>query len=146
MSALGDFFKEVADAIRSKTGKTEPIKPIDFPLEILGIQSGGSGGSSSTDVASISITTPNKYYSIGYKTYVNGVFGYQTAPNFAFNLTSFTANNCCVGSELYLQVTDLNYMSVRTVTVTGDIEVCANKSDCVVIKATSSNGGTVKIS
>lgn len=49
MSALGDFFKEVADAIRTKKGTTDTIVPINFPAEILSIETGGSGGSSGTD-------------------------------------------------------------------------------------------------
>ena len=42
MSALGDFFKEVADAIRSKKGTTDIIVPIDFPQEILSIETGAT--------------------------------------------------------------------------------------------------------
>ena len=45
-TTLGEVFKSTADAIRSKTGKTDKIKPIDFAKEIEGI-SVGSGVSGS---------------------------------------------------------------------------------------------------
>ena len=40
MSVQGEKLKEIADAIRSKTGKTEQIKASDFATEILNIQAG----------------------------------------------------------------------------------------------------------
>lgn len=45
---LRKFLKDIADAIREKTGKSELIKPVDFAEEIRGITAGGgeSGGSS----------------------------------------------------------------------------------------------------
>lgn len=48
MSTLNEVMNEIADAIREKTGKSEPIAPIDFATEIKGITAGGgdapSGG------------------------------------------------------------------------------------------------------
>lgn len=38
---LGDFLKDVADSIRTKTGTTEPINAQDFSTKILQIPSGG---------------------------------------------------------------------------------------------------------
>lgn len=39
---LSDIFQDIADAIRSKTGKSESIYPVDMASEIEGIESGGS--------------------------------------------------------------------------------------------------------
>ena len=39
--ALTDFFTQIANAIRSKDGTTEPIVATDFPQRILDIPSGG---------------------------------------------------------------------------------------------------------
>jgi hypothetical protein len=40
-NALGTLFGDIANAIRSKTGDTATMKPIDFPTKILGIEVGG---------------------------------------------------------------------------------------------------------
>lgn len=45
MSALSDLFQDIADAIRTKTGNTGTMKPIDFPNAISNIEAGGGGGS-----------------------------------------------------------------------------------------------------
>lgn len=41
--SLTSIFQDIADAIRSKTGKSESIYPVDMASEIEGIESGGSG-------------------------------------------------------------------------------------------------------
>ena len=41
---LRKFLKDIADAIREKTGKSELIKPVDFATEIKGITAGGGQG------------------------------------------------------------------------------------------------------
>ena len=41
---LTNNYSDIADAIRTKTGKLATIKPKDFDTEILSIESGGSGG------------------------------------------------------------------------------------------------------
>lgn len=46
-NSLSELFKATADAIRGKTGGTEPIVANDFPAAIKGISGGGSG--SATD-------------------------------------------------------------------------------------------------
>ena len=42
---LRKFLKDIADAIREKTGKSELIKPVDFAEEIRGITAGGGESS-----------------------------------------------------------------------------------------------------
>lgn len=41
-NVLGTLFGDIANAIRSKTGDTAKMKPIDFPTKILGIEVGGA--------------------------------------------------------------------------------------------------------
>ena len=41
MQKFENFLKDIADAIREKTGKSELIKPVDFATEIKGITAGG---------------------------------------------------------------------------------------------------------
>jgi hypothetical protein len=43
-NVLGELFQDIADAIREKTGGSGTMKPMDFPLAIAGIETGGSGG------------------------------------------------------------------------------------------------------
>lgn len=47
-TALKTLFGDIANAIRSKTGDTATMKPIDFPTKILGIEVGG--GATETDI------------------------------------------------------------------------------------------------
>ena len=62
--ALTDFFTQIANAIRSKDGTTEPIVATDFPQRILDIPSGGASSdirlatgtfTPSADVSSVEI-------------------------------------------------------------------------------------------
>lgn len=46
-NVLGELFQDIADAIRSKTGSTDTLKPNEFPAAIKGIT---TGGGSSADV------------------------------------------------------------------------------------------------
>ena len=41
-NVLGTLFGDIADAIRSKTGDTASMKPMDFPSKIMEIEGGGS--------------------------------------------------------------------------------------------------------
>jgi hypothetical protein len=42
-NALGNLFREIAEAIRAKTGGSDKMSPKDFPAQISGIQAGGGG-------------------------------------------------------------------------------------------------------
>lgn len=44
-NVLGELFQNIADAIRSKTGSTDTLKPNQFPEAIEGITAGGGGSS-----------------------------------------------------------------------------------------------------
>lgn len=44
-NVLGELFQDIADAIRSKTGSTDTLKPNQFPEAIEGITAGGGGSS-----------------------------------------------------------------------------------------------------
>lgn len=52
MSVLGDLFQEIADAIRTKTGETDKIAPLNFPDEILSIVVGESSDGDSDGTGS----------------------------------------------------------------------------------------------
>lgn len=148
MSALKNFMTRLANVYRTATGSTDKIVASTIPdlyEELLENFSGGGSGGESTDVASIKITLPHKYYSIGYKMIWEGAYDYQTMPMFIWNTTTFSGTSIVVGSELYLQVTDTNYMSKKTVTVPDGVELCANKSDCIVLKPTKPGDFTVTI-
>lgn len=54
-NALGKLFADIADAIRSKTGETGKMKPMEFPTEILSI----AGGSSNVRVNMGRVTISN---------------------------------------------------------------------------------------
>ena len=43
-NALGTLFKDIANAIREKSGETSAMKPAEFPDKIAAIEGGGSGG------------------------------------------------------------------------------------------------------
>ena len=44
-NVLGELFQNIANAIRSKTGSTDTLKPNEFPAAIEGITTGGGGSS-----------------------------------------------------------------------------------------------------
>lgn len=55
-NALGTLFGDIANAIRSKTGKEGTMKPIEFPSEILNITVGSSNFRATSGI----ITTSNE--------------------------------------------------------------------------------------
>ena len=66
--SLTSIFQDIADAIRTKTGKSESIYPVDMASEIEGISSGNNGTitinvRSGTRVASSLSLTTNVYES-----------------------------------------------------------------------------------
>ena len=46
-NVLGELFRNIAAAIREKTGDTATMKPADFPAKIISIEAGGGGGGGS---------------------------------------------------------------------------------------------------
>lgn len=81
--ALTDFLTQIADAIRSKDGTTEPIVATDFPKRILDIP---SGGGSSIKVATGTIV-PSEDVRILWSQYASYYYeiehGLGVVPNFA---------------------------------------------------------------
>lgn len=64
MSALSDLFQDIANAIRTKTGSTDSMKPAAFPENILAIEAGGGSGGGSFDGLMFEFGkwgTPNNY-------------------------------------------------------------------------------------
>ena len=43
-NVLSTLFQDIVNAIRSKNGDTDKMKPIDFPEAIFSIEGGGSSG------------------------------------------------------------------------------------------------------
>lgn len=64
MSKLTDFFKSIADAIRSKTGETGSIAASDFPAKIVSIETG---------VDTSDATATESDISVGKTAYADGV-------------------------------------------------------------------------
>ena len=65
IDTLANFLTDVSTAIKSKTGKTDPITPANFDTEINSI-SVGSGGSNGSDVSGTPNNLPKGYTPIEY--------------------------------------------------------------------------------
>lgn len=61
-NALGELFQDIADAIRSKTGGTDTLKPNQFPSAIEGITTGGGEGEKPFDCHSVTFVYGDKSY------------------------------------------------------------------------------------
>ena len=99
--ALTDFLTQIANAIRSKDGTTEPIVATDFPQRILDIPSGGISSdirlATGTFTPSADVTT------------VEIEHGLSAIPNFsivfaivdtAFGVNGYITMNCCVDLDI----------------------------------------------
>lgn len=69
---LNEVMQETADAIREKTGKSEPIAPIDFATEIKGITAGGGSTIKYLDVSGLEDKTTITAYCLLVKTNAMG--------------------------------------------------------------------------
>ena len=99
--ALTDFFTQIANAIRSKDGTTEPIVATDFPQRILDIPSGGVS-------SDIRLATGTFTPSADVKT-VEIEHGLSAMPNFsivfaivdsAFGGNGYITISCCVNADI----------------------------------------------
>lgn len=61
-NVLGELFQDIADAIRSKTGSTDTLKPNEFPAAIEGITAGGGEGEKPFDCHSVTFVYDDKSY------------------------------------------------------------------------------------
>lgn len=61
-NVLGELFQNIADAIRSKTGSTDKLKPNEFPAAIEGITAGGGEGEKPFDCHSVTFVYGDKSY------------------------------------------------------------------------------------
>lgn len=61
-NVLGELFQNIADAIRSKTGSTDTLKPNQFPGAIEGITAGGGEGEKPFDCHSVTFVYGDKSY------------------------------------------------------------------------------------
>lgn len=146
MSALGDFFKEVADAIRSKTGKTDTIVPINFPAEILAIETGGSGGELKKS-GTINCAYPSNTYQIVFQSLESdGTISYNGFPMYAINgNTTCGCNNVVIGTDIYFVCVSQSKLKYRNVVVSDGLEVIRNGQDFVVVRVNTEGTGTITI-
>lgn len=138
MSALGNFFKEVADAIRTKTGKTNGIAPINFPQEILSIETG------ITPSGQLEITENGTHDVTSYATVVINVTASESDPE-VLNIKYTIPQNVAVistKSESNDGYPLCQYPISSTVTLIGTF---VNKGECILLMPTSTSM-TLKIS
>lgn len=61
--SLSSIFQDIADAIRTKTGKTESIYPVDMASEIEGISSGTQNTKVTAGITNKLVLSSNVYES-----------------------------------------------------------------------------------
>lgn len=88
---LQDFLTNVANAIRTKTGATEPINAQNFSTEILNIQTGGGGGNTLKNLLDATKSTYLLFYQ-----YKGVSVDDLIQPNDTENVTNMTStfSNC----------------------------------------------------
>lgn len=98
--ALTDFFTQIANAIRSKDGTTEPIVAIDFPQRILDIPSGGVSSdirlATGTFTPSADVTTVEIEHGLSAKPNFSIVFAIVDS---AMGDNSHITASCCVNFD-----------------------------------------------
>ena len=121
--ALTDFFTQIANAIRSKDGTTEPIVATDFPQRILDIPSGGGGGSSDTKVATGTIILSEDrriVWSQYASQYMEIEHGLGVTPNFAlmYDADYTTVDNYPTYSGAFVNLYDLGIEPYKSAGIT----------------------------
>lgn len=95
---LQDFLTDVANAIRTKTGTTQPINAQNFSTEILNIQTGGGGNT----LKNLLDATKSAYYLFyDYKgTSVDGLIAYDDTENVTTVASMFDHNTNLINAPL----------------------------------------------
>ena len=128
--SLTDFFTQIANAIRSKDGSTDPILATNFPQRILDIPSGSGGGSSDIKVATGTIVLSEDrriVWSQYASQYMEIEHGLGVAPNFAlmYDADFTTKDNYPAYNRAFIKLADVGlepYMSAtidRTYSTSG---------------------------
>ena len=120
--ALTDFLTQIANAIRSKDGTTEPIVATDFPQRILDIPSGGGGGSSDTKVATGTIILSEDrriVWSQYASKYMEIEHGLGVVPNFAlmYDADFTTSDNYPAYTGAFIKITDVGLEPTRSAAI-----------------------------
>lgn len=103
MATLREVFSSIANAIRSKTGKTATIKPVDMATEIESIKTGGGGDNKLPQLVDGTITTVT----------AEDLAGVTRVRDYAFsNCSSLTSvilpdNITSMGSSVFFRCTSL---------------------------------------
>ena len=77
-NTLSTLFQDIANAIRSKNGDTDKMKPIDFPEAILSIEGGGGSGGTG-HLIPLTVTENGTYYPPKGTVEVGGTYTFKTA-------------------------------------------------------------------
>ena len=120
--ALTDFLTQIANAIRSKDGTTEPIVATDFPQRILDIPSGSGGGSSDIKVATgtIILSEDKRIVWSQYSSqYMEIEHGLGVVPNFAlmYDADFTTSDNYPAYNGAFIKLTDVGLEPYRSAAI-----------------------------
>lgn len=120
--ALTDFLTQIANAIRSKDGTTEPIVATDFPQRILDIPSGSGDGSNDVKVATGTIILSEDrriVWSQYASQYMEIEHGLGVVPNFAFMYDAdfTTRDNYPAYTGAFIKITDVGLEPHRSAAI-----------------------------
>lgn len=104
--SLNSLFTDIANAIRKKTGGTNPIVANNFPEEILKITAGGSGAEF------VEVVAHNKTYSIDADEIFVIASSGSSGAGYVDSYTNYTKNNVTNGNITELDYTRLSVGSV----------------------------------
>lgn len=118
--ALTDFFTQIANAIRSKDGTTEPIVATDFPQRILDIPSGGGSSDIKVATGTIILSEDRRIVWSQYASqYMEIEHGLGVTPNFAFMYDAdfTTRDNYPAYTGAFIKITDVGLEPYRSASI-----------------------------